>query len=132
MQTLLITDDHVSVLRTLEFALGDNDLRVIVTESGPAALACAERETIDAALVDLHMPVMDGLALTRALKEHAAKANRALPVWIMTAAHTPTGAEQARLAGAEALLKKPFDCGVFRTDLLRHLTAGPASTTFAA
>ena len=132
MATLLITDDHPSVLRALEFVLAGSDLRVVLTESGAAAVATLERETPDAALVDLHMPGMDGLALTRALKDHAAKLGRNVPVWIMTAAHSSAAAEQARIAGAEALLKKPFECGAFREELLRRLTAGPAPSSVAA
>ena len=132
MHTFLIVDDHRSVLQALEFVLGGNELRIVLAESGHAALACVERETFDAALVDLHMPVMDGFALTRALKEHAAKSGRALPVWVMTAAHTAAAAEQARAAGAEALLKKPFDCEAFRADLARALNPTAAPANFAA
>lgn len=132
MPTLLITDDHVSVLRALEFVLAGSDLRVVLAESGTSAAATLEREMPDAALVDLHMPGMDGLALTRAIKDHATKLGRNMPVWIMTAAHSSAAAEQARLAGAEDLLKKPFDSGAFREELLRRLTAGPASSSVAA
>lgn len=132
MRTLLIVDDHPSVLHTLEFVLAGAELRVVLAESGHAALTCVEREAFDAALVDLHMPAMDGLALTRTLKEHAAKSGRALLVWVMTAAHTAAAAEQARTAGAQALLKKPFDCEAFRAELLHELNAHVAPTTFAA
>lgn len=132
MRTLLITDDHPSVLRALEFVLAGSELRVVLADSGLTALACTEGETLDAALVDLHMPGMDGLALTRVLKDRATKSGRLLPVWVMTAAHSAAAAEHARVAGAEALLKKPFDCGSFRDELIRLLAAGPASNTFAA
>lgn len=132
MPTLLITDDHASVLRALEFVLVGSDLRVVLAQSGTAALASLEHETPDAALVDLHMPGMDGLMLRRALKEHATKNGGILLVWIMTAAHTSVAVEQARLAGAEALLKKPFDCGAFREELLRRWTGGPAPSSVAA
>ena len=132
MRTLLIVDDHRSVLQALEFVLARDELRIVLAESGHAALACVEREALDAALVDLHMPVMDGLALTRALKEHAAKSGRALPIWVMTAAHTAAAAEHARTAGAQALLKKPFDSEAFRAELLHVLNAHVAPTPFAA
>lgn len=132
MRTLLIVDDHPSVLQALEFVLAGSELRIVLAESGHAALACIEREALDAALVDLHMPAMDGIALTRALKEHAAKSGRALPIWVMTAAHTSAAAEQARMAGAQTLLKKPFDSETFRGNVLEVLNAHVAPTTFAA
>lgn len=132
MLTLLVVDDHASVLQTLDYALSSEPVRVLTAGGGSAALAVCEQERPEAALVDLHMPGMDGLTLTRALKDHAAKVGRGLPVWVMTAAPTVAAVEQARLAGAEALLKKPFDCGVFREELLRRLTVGPVPGSVAA
>lgn len=132
MPTLLIVDDHPSVLQTLDFALAGEQLRVVTAGGGAAALDACAREPLDAALVDLHMPGMDGLALVRALKERSARDRGSLAVWLMTAAHTVAAAEQARLAGAESLLKKPFDCGAFREELLRRVTAGHAPGTVAA
>jgi CheY-like chemotaxis protein len=114
MHTLLITDDHPSVLHTLEFVLASAELHVLVAESGAAALERIEQEPVHAALIDLHMPTMDGLTLTRELKARAAKLGRGLPIWIMTAAPTAGAAEQARLDGAEGMLKKPFDADAFR------------------
>jgi CheY-like chemotaxis protein len=129
MPTLLITDDHPSVLGALEFVLAGDTLRVLLADSGTAALAHVERGPVDAALVDLHMPAMDGLTLTRALKAHAVRTGHPLPVWIMTAAHTAATVEQGRLAGAEAVLKKPFDIESFAAELQRTL-AGFVTAVF--
>jgi two-component system response regulator MprA len=119
MPTLLIADDHASVLAALEYVLAGEDLRVVLANGGSEALAQFGSQPVDAALIDLHMPAIDGLTLARALKAEAAQSGRTVPVWVMTAAHTATAAEQARLAGAEELLKKPFDSAAFRSDLLR-------------
>jgi two-component system response regulator MprA len=131
MPTLLIADDHASVLAALEYVLAGEDLRVVLANGGSEALARLGSQPVDAALIDLHMPAMDGLTLTRAIKAEAAKVGRTLPVWVMTAAHTAAAAEQARLAGAEELLKKPFDTAAFRSDLLQFLV-GSTARTFAA
>jgi CheY-like chemotaxis protein len=125
MHTLLITDDHLSVLQTLDFAFRSDRLRVLSAIAGPAALELWERETVDAALIDLHMPVMDGLTLTRALKERASAAGRLLPIWIMTAAPSAVAVEQARVTGAEGMLRKPFDAAAFYDQLLRKLGGVP-------
>lgn len=132
MPTLLIVDDHASVLHTLEFVFAGADLRIRLAESGAAALALAEQDAIDAALVDLHMPAMDGLALTRALKAHGARSGQDVPIWLMSAAPGIGAAEQSRQAGAEELLKNPFDCVAFRATLLQRLNGGAAPATFAA
>lgn len=132
MPTLLIADDYPSVLHTLEFVLASEELRVVLASSAASALALLPQGNVDAALIDLHMPVADGLALTRALKTHAAQSARPLPVWIMTAAPSLAAAEQARQAGAESLLKKPFDGPAFREELLRHLSVQREPSHFAA
>lgn len=123
MPTLLIVDDHPGVLQTLEFVLATETLHVALTTCGTAAIELTRRQRIDAALVDLHMPGMDGLTLCRRLCEQAQCENRRLPVWIMTAAPTAQAGDAARSHGAVALLRKPFDCPAFREELLRSLSA---------
>lgn len=120
MRTLLITDDHESVLHTLEYVLTLRGYRTLLASSGAVALEVAGRETFDAALVDLHMPGMDGFALCRALRERAITAGKDIPVFMMTAVHVPVAAKRALEAGAVTLLKKPFDCGEFLSAVERY------------
>lgn len=120
MRTLLITDDHESVLHTLEYVLSLRGYRTLLASSGAAALEIAEREPFDAALVDLHMPGMDGFALCRALRERAIAAGKDIPVFMMTAVHVPIAAKRALEAGTVALLKKPFDLDEFLSALERY------------
>lgn len=109
MRTLLITDDHEGVLHTLDYAFGLRGHRTLLAKSGRAAMEIAQVESLDAALVDLHMPGMDGLAVCRALREHAVARGADFPIWIMTAAGTPALAAKAIEAGAVCVLRKPFD-----------------------
>jgi CheY-like chemotaxis protein len=119
MRTLLITDDQEGVLHTLGYLFGEHGYRTLLAKSGAAALELARSEHIDAALIDVHMPAMDGFAVCRALCETAQAAGRILPIWLMTAAFTGTLAAKATEAGALTLLKKPFDCAQFLKDLER-------------
>lgn len=109
MRTLLIVDDHESVLHTLGYVFGLRGYQVRLANSGPAGITLAASECVDAALVDLHMPGMDGFSVCRALREQAIAAGRDVPVFMMTAAHTAAAATKAADAGAVTLLKKPFD-----------------------
>lgn len=120
MRTLLITDDHESVLHTLDYVLGLRGYRALLANSGAAALDIAAKETFDAALLDLHMPGMDGLALCRALRERSIAAGRKLPIWIMTAGYVPSITTMAAQAGALAVLKKPFDCDELLKEVERY------------
>ena len=108
MPTLLIADDHEGVLATLDYVLGQHG--VLTANSGAAAIHLFETEKVDAALIALRMPVMDGLAVCRTLRQRAFERGQNLPVWIMTAAFTASAEKNAKEAGAVTLLKKPFDC----------------------
>lgn len=120
MRTLLITDDHESVLHTLEYVLSLRGYRTLLASSGAVALEIAAREILDVALVDLHMPGMDGFALCRALRERGLAAGQDIPVFMMTAVHTPVALKAALEAGAVTLLKKPFDCDEFLSAVERY------------
>jgi CheY-like chemotaxis protein len=130
MRTLLIVDDHESVLHTLAYVFGLRGYQTRLANSGPAGIELARIEAFDAALVDLHMPVMDGFAVCCALREQAAAAKRDIPIFLMTAAYTPQAASKATEAGAVMLLKKPFDHDEFLAAverLSRGVALAPAS-----
>ncbi|MFC7552782.1 response regulator [Pseudoroseomonas wenyumeiae] len=93
--------------------------RVEVASNGAEALARARAEAYDAILMDLQMPVMDGLQATRAIRA-AAGPNRATRIIGLTAAVGAEFERQCREAGMDDYLPKP----VQRAVLLRALGAG--------
>ena len=109
MRTLLITDDQEGVLHALGYVFGEHGYRTLLAKSGMVALEIARTEHVDLALIDLHMPMMDGIAVCRSLVAAARDNGRTLPVWLMTGAYTVEAATRAAESGAMALLKKPFD-----------------------
>jgi CheY-like chemotaxis protein len=119
-QTVLVIDDNKSVRDTLEYLLGEQGFGAVLAESGPQALELMGKAPVDAALIDVYMPGMNGLATCRELRARAAAAGRPLPVWMMTGARTPQLAQASVDAGAMGLLGKPFSV----EELLRQLTAG--------
>jgi len=108
MRTLLIIDDQPSVLQTLDYVFSLHGYRTLLASSGEAGLELAANQSFDAALVDLHMPGMDGLSVCRGLRERAIAARSDARVWMMTAAHTSAMVTKAAEAGAIELLKKPL------------------------
>src|SRR5579885_1338105 len=100
MRTLLIVDDHASVLETLAFVFTSRGYRALIAPSGHRALEIVEQEKVDAALVDLHMPGIDGIETCRSLREVSSRRGHQLPVWVMSAALPSSATTQAREAGA--------------------------------
>jgi DNA-binding NarL/FixJ family response regulator len=68
---VLIVDDHRLMLEALRLVLGqDPDLKIVAeAESGAAALRLLGRTDVDVVLLDIRMPVMDGLACLEAIRE---------------------------------------------------------------
>jgi len=82
------------------------------------AITVAKQRTIDAALIDVHMPGMSGIEVCRALRAENATTGTAPSVWMITGAPTAEIRRLAIEAGALAVLAKPF--GV--DELLGRLT----------
>lgn len=106
--TILIVDDHPINLKlargVLEFA-GHQVLQAAEAEEAQAVLAAGTWP--DLILVDVALPGMDGLTLTRCLK--ADPATEAIPIVAMTA-YAMKGDEQKALeAGCDGYLAKPID-----------------------
>jgi CheY-like chemotaxis protein len=124
MPTLLIVDDHASVRFTLEYVFGMH-YRVLTAPSGAAAVEMVRANLVNAALVDLHMPGMDGFQTCEAIQACAKETGRTIPVWLMTAAFSLEAKKHASEVGARALLNKPFDHVAFLAELDKHFAPPP-------
>jgi len=102
--SLLLVDDETSTLSSLKRVFGDEPYRIHIADSGRSALAHVDNNKIDAALVDLRMPEMDGLTLLKEIKRR----EPGVMVLMMTGHGGIEDAVQAIRAGAEDFLEKPF------------------------
>jgi two-component system, sensor histidine kinase and response regulator len=81
----------------------------VVRGSGREALATLEAEPFDVVLMDLQMPDMDGIEVTRAVRKREQRGGRRLPIIAMTA-HTMKGdRERCLAAGMDAFVPKPVN-----------------------
>ena len=105
---VLVVDDEPTLRRSVVRMLTASGMEAIPVEDGSAALALLERERVHVALVDLMMPKMNGLELTKLIK--ATPSLRDLPVILLTALGKPEQREAGLQAGANAyLIKSQFD-----------------------
>ncbi len=111
---VMVVDDHHSTRRLVADVLRAGGVdRVVTAESGSEALGMMAGTRPDVIITDWLMPVMDGLAFTRAVR-HAAVTDDPripdprLPIIMLTTERTRRDVEVARAAGADAFLIKPF------------------------
>jgi ActR/RegA family two-component response regulator len=102
---LLFVDDEERFLTTLSARLGLRDFDVTCATSGETALALAEKERFDIALVDLKMPGLSGDQLLAALKERHPE----IEVVILTGYGTIQSAESCTKLGSYRYLQKPCE-----------------------
>lgn len=118
LRVLLAEDNPVNqfVMRRILEAAG---VSVDVADDGQAAVRQAARSRFDAIIMDMQMPVMDGLAATRAIRAGDGP-NAAVTIIGLTAAAGPEYARQCDAAGMSAYMTKPPD----RAALLKLLGVG--------
>ncbi len=123
-RVLLVEDNEIN--REIAVALLQAaGLQVVVAEDGRAALDLLERERVDLVLMDCQMPVMDGYAATRALRQRPAL--RGLPVIAMTANAMVGDRDDALAAGMNDHIAKPIRTDQMLATLERWLA--PARRT---
>ncbi len=107
LKLLLAEDDTVNVY-LFEAMLADHGCRIYVAGTGREALDRFEAEPFDAIFMDVQMPVMDGLAATRAIRQIEAAAGRVpVPIIALTAYAFSSDVQASLAAGCNGHLTKP-------------------------
>lgn len=116
---VLVVDDDQFQCKLLERLLQTAGYRTIFAHSGVEALAVLRRQLPQLILMDVELPDLSGVEITRNLKSSTRTA--AIPI-VMISGHSELQVLQASLkAGAVDFLVKPFDREVLLTKLSRHI-----------
>jgi CheY-like chemotaxis protein len=106
MAKVLVVDDDPAILEICSDLLQTEGYEVVVATNGQQALEQAHEETPSVVLMDIMMPVMDGIEACRRLKADQHTAD--MPVVLMSA-RTNLTRQSGDLVQADALVAKPFD-----------------------
>ena len=104
---VLVVDDEPDIVRYLEHVLRRLGYETASAGDGAVALEKAAADPPDLVLLDVMMPVMDGFAVCRALRER--EATRLVPVVVMTALQGVDNRVKVLEHGADDVLTKPVD-----------------------
>ena len=110
---ILIVEDDVRNVYSLTNVLEPRGAMIEIARNGKEALEALERSStdpskaVDLVLMDVMMPVMDGLAATRELRKDPRW--KTLPVLMLTAKAMPDDQERCMAAGANDYMAKPLD-----------------------
>ena len=106
---ILLADDHPTNRKVIELMLGGGMAVLTSVEDGDQAVAAFGAQAFDLVLMDMQMPVMDGLTATREIRRlEAASARGRVPIIMLTANALPEHVAAAKAAGADLHLAKPI------------------------
>jgi CheY-like chemotaxis protein len=105
---VLLVEDHPVNRQVVQLILNDV-VNLDIAENGAEGVDAARVARYDLILMDMQMPVLDGLSATRAIRtlEREQGLSRT-PILMLTANALPEHAAQSRMAGADAHLTKPI------------------------
>jgi PAS domain S-box-containing protein len=121
---LLVEDNKLNQILAVTM-LEKWETRVVVAANGQQALETLENETFDIILMDIQMPVMDGMTASKLIRE---KLKLKTPILALTANVVKGIVEKCEEAGMQGYISKPFEA----EELLRKITANLSKKTTKA
>ncbi len=104
--TILVVDDSNFMRTHLRILLAKRGFKVLVAIDGKEALKTIKENNVDAAIIDLEMPVMDGNRLLSAIRKD--KANLLMPIMVVSGTSDPSKVARVIKNGANDFIKKPY------------------------
>lgn len=105
---VLVVEDHPVNRMILEAWMGSAGHISATAENGQIAVDMSAKQTFDLIIMDVNMPVMDGLTATRAIRA-ARGPNQDTPIVVLSASARREDHDAGLEAGADAYLNKPID-----------------------
>jgi CheY-like chemotaxis protein len=116
---VLLAEDHPTNRMVVELILGSSGVEVTSVEDGAKAVDRFKTQRFDAVIMDVQMPVMDGLTAIRAIRELEAQAGvPRTPVHVLSTNALPRDFEASLEAGADSHLTKPVNATALLSTIL--------------
>ena len=125
---VLLAEDHPTNRRVVELILGGLPVDLTCVENGQQAVDAAAEQTYDLILMDMQMPIMDGVTAVSRIR--AARPLRLGPrICMLTDNAMPEHREASQRAGADAFLVKPLDAAELIAEVMEARDAPPEPGT---
>lgn len=118
-KSILIVDDCATTRKLLSYMVRDKGYRISCASNGIEALEILAANPVDLVITDLNMPQMDGLELSKSLREQ--EVYRGLPIIMVTTEASEADKELGKKAGVTAYLTKPITPQRLLYEIEKHI-----------
>ena len=108
-KTILIAEDSSVILNLTRKILELQKYKIVLAKNGGEVLKQLENNSVDCVLMDINIPVRDGMQCAREIRAHANSKINKLPIIAMTGNANNYSMDQFREAGVTDYLPKPLD-----------------------
>jgi CheY-like chemotaxis protein len=116
---VLLAEDHPTNRMVVELILGSSGVEVTSVEDGQKAVDRFKTEHFDAVIMDVQMPIMDGLTAIREIRAHEAESGvERTPVHVLSTNALPQDFAASIEAGADSHLTKPVNANALLTTVM--------------
>ena len=103
MDRILLVDDEKDILEALKIFLSKEDFELLTATNGKEALEIVQKEKVDLVLMDIMMPIMDGVKATKEIRK-----NQNIPIIFLSAKGEREDKIEGLTIGADDYITKPF------------------------
>lgn len=122
-KTILLVDDSAMICHIVGQILKESGYSVITAKNGFEAVVLARKHNPNLVIMDVEMPVMDGIEATAQMKSQPETAR--IPVIIFTSLGREEDIARAKEAGCQGFLGKPICKEILNTEVARVLQSNP-------
>ena len=124
-ERILVVEDNALNMKLFRDALVATGYRTLEATTGSEAVDMASEHTPDLVLMDIQLPDLDGLSVTRHAKSHAQ--TRSIPILAVSAYAMRGDADRAREAGCDGYVTKPIDTRELPVIVAKYLEQAAAA-----
>lgn len=118
---VLVADDNPVNLRVATRVLREMGHSGVLVTDGEKALKALDAQNFDVALMDVTMPVLDGLSTVAAIRERERAGRKKMPIIMVTAFDLPSDRARMLAAGADGYVAKPLERVALEAELIKVL-----------
>ena len=121
--SILVVDDNKVNLMVAQLQLQKcwPSAQITTVDSGAKALSLIDQQLFDVALIDMIMPDMDGMQVTRQIRQQFPAIAARMPILALTANTNPVDRERCLAAGMNEVLHKPMDMAMLMSTVAHHI-----------